>query len=192
VRKTAKLVNGLHRLESGNGAQQASNTFGQWAQMQLESATTKFFGALPHESSSLEMLHQFRIRAKALRYTIELVAPAFSTELRDSAYPIVESLQERLGKVQDLVTARSQFEEWAADDSHALLRSLLAELVQAETDQLEDCVPEFGMWWNEKRIGTLRKILPHPANDTGTEDGEIEAGITEDLQQADPQTQQAS
>jgi hypothetical protein len=101
-------------------------------------------------------------------------------------------MKKRLGKVQDLVTARHRFEKWMADKSHSLLRPLLAELVQSETDQLEDRVREFRMWWNEERVSALRKMLPYPENDRSREVGELEVATRETRQQAGPQTQRAS
>src|SRR5689334_2715664 len=89
VRKMAKLIGGINSPHKDNGAQDSTIKFGPWARTQLAHITREFFDAVPDQSSSLAALHQFRIRAKALRYAIELVAPAFPSELRDSAYPII-------------------------------------------------------------------------------------------------------
>src|SRR4051794_31709926 len=68
VRKTAKLISGIRSAHSENGESQTERTFGQWARMKLINLAATFFDALPTESSNLASLHEFRIRAKALRY----------------------------------------------------------------------------------------------------------------------------
>src|SRR4051812_18854466 len=191
VRETAKLISGIRSPHSENGKSQTQRTFGQWARTRLTKLAAKFFDALPSESSNLASLHEFRIRAKALRYAIELVASAYSAELRRSAYPLVESLQERLGEIQDLVAARCRFEDWAASGSHASLRPLLPELVQADGERLTKCLQEFQIWWNEERANTLRELLLPPDSRHLAESRNGGAATTESNHQSDLQTQRA-
>ena len=91
-------------------------SFHNWAETQLGQAAENFFAALPNQSSDLSALHQFRIRGKQLRYTLELLAPAFGPELRDEHYPIVEELQEQLGRINDCVAADAPVAALAAQD----------------------------------------------------------------------------
>ena len=72
--------------------------------------STCFFAAVPRDATDLAALHMFRIRGKELRYAMEVLAGAFSDEFRTRLYPIVESIQERLGEVNDLVTAKAKIE----------------------------------------------------------------------------------
>jgi CHAD domain-containing protein len=164
---------------------------GPWAQTQLSLIGAKFFEAVPNQTSSLASLHQFRIRAKALRYAIELVAGGFPAELRDSAYPLIESVQERLGRVQDLVTACGRFEAWAADDDYASFHPLLRELVRSEAKKLDDTVQEFHSWWDQGKVAALRRILPLDATGSSAEPSEFDGAAKETHQEADRQTQPA-
>ena len=109
----------------------------------LAKVAGQFVVAMPNESSSTAELHQFRIRAKALRYAIELVAPAFEPELRKELYPLVEELQERLGRIQDHVTAAERCHNWAANTRDEALQETLRELAEAENRGLIDAVREF-------------------------------------------------
>jgi CHAD domain-containing protein len=142
-----------------------STRFGDWAISKLSDESTNFFNAMPDTTADTAALHQLRIRAKALRYTIELVAPAFGPELRDEYYPLVEEVQERLGAVQDHVAAAAHLRAWAAgledSESHDTLRELAAE----QDKRLDEVLGEFRAWWTAERADTLRRGLmsPHQA-----------------------------
>src|SRR5262249_4994228 len=111
IRKTSKLHDGIDEPKNSDNSN-GSPTLGKWAADQLANLSDEFLGAMPDETSDVVALHQFRISAKGLRYAIELVAPAFGPELKEDLYPIVEELQEKLGSVQDHVTAKQRFENW--------------------------------------------------------------------------------
>jgi CHAD domain-containing protein len=167
VRKVSKLLAGI---ESQSGDEQAKTKFGEWAELQLSESSRSFFDALPGESSDTTALHEFRIRGKELRYTIELVVAAFGPELRDEVYPVVEKLQERLGDVQDHVTAIATLCEWANDAGSADLQASLRELAEEERESLIDAVGDFRNWWTHERVETLRTGLAHVAQtDTVTD-----------------------
>ena len=90
-------------------------SFGDWAAEQLAEMADEFFRFVPANGADTKVLHQFRIQTKAVRYAIELLAPAFGPELRDETYPIVEELQERLGKIQDCVAGAANLRKWSRD-----------------------------------------------------------------------------
>jgi CHAD domain-containing protein len=108
-----------------------------------------FIDLLPGRTDEIEALHQFRIRAKALRYAIEFLAPAFAPRLREEVYPAIAKLQERLGKITDHTAAIRIFTKWekhhpaSAEQGASLLKSELAEQV----DDLND----FREWWTTER-----------------------------------------
>jgi CHAD domain-containing protein len=166
VRKTAKLIEGVR---PSNGSPDSLTCFREWAVKQLASATAPFFNAVPDETADAAALHQFRIRAKALRYTIELVASAFGPELRDSVYPVVEEIQERLGRVQDHVTAGALLRKWADDESDTSKRELLGEVAADECNQLDAAIREFREWWTSERAEVLRNGLPSVTRESATE-----------------------
>ncbi len=153
IRRIGKL---LARIESPKCANGPPIAFRDWAVERLAASADSFFVALPDESADTIALHQFRIRAKALRYTVELVAAAFGPELRSEHYSVVEELQERLGKVQDHVTAIARLCDWAdaADDDEQ--KALLLELADDERSRLADAVIDFREWWTDERVNALR------------------------------------
>ena len=156
VRKTAKLLECIYPPDKHKSQ---PIVFRSWAAKQLNEAAQPFFDALPDEAADTKALHQFRICAKALRYTIELVAPTFGPELRDEYYPLVEELQERLGKIQDHVTASDRLCKWADDESDAATHELLRELAAEEGTRLEEELRKFRAWWTAERVEALRRGL---------------------------------
>lgn len=168
VRKTSKLLDGIRSPDMGNNSQWPIE-FGKWAARQLSNLAAPFFEAMPNETSDVAALHQFRISAKALRYAIELVAPAFGHELRDELYPIVEELQERLGRVQDHVTARQRLQKWAEGDPADSPRQMLDELAEAEGRRLTDELREFHTWWNRDGVERVRAAFPPSTSSKDTE-----------------------
>ena len=90
-------------------------TFRDWAAEQLAERRRRILRRDADGIVDTAELHQFRIRAKALRYAIELVAAAFDPELRKKLYPLVEELQERLGRFRITSTAAERCRNWATE-----------------------------------------------------------------------------
>lgn len=162
VRKTARLIESI-RPPDDIRAGSVAPTFRDWAAQQLDVVAGQFFDAVPDGTSDLAALHQFRIRAKALRYAMELLAGAFGPELRDMHYPVVEKLQERLGRINDHVAARDTFRKWAADEKCSAQKRLLCELAEDELALLADKLREFREWWTPSMAEQLSHKLAHSA-----------------------------
>jgi CHAD domain-containing protein len=120
--------------------------FGAWARARLRPIIESFFNAAPADASDVSALHRFRIRGKKLRYAMELLAGAFPPEFLEELYPVVETLQEKLGDLNDLATARTRLrrriEEADGREEATRLRHLLAE----ERARLETARREFLTW----------------------------------------------
>src|SRR5262249_42440970 len=75
--------------------------------------------------TDVEALHAFRIQGKQVRYAMEIFAGAFDADFRLELYPLVVSLQDRLGAINDHVTAAAYFSRWGAKcDSSAIRQAL--------------------------------------------------------------------
>ncbi len=165
IRKTAALLQSVDSQESDDNGE-APALFRDWAAKQFAQVADKFAAAMPNELSDTAALHQFRIRAKALRYAIELVASAFGSELRKEFYPIVAELQERLGNVQDHVAAIERCRAWAAATRNEALHETLRELAEAEHRGLTDSIREFHAWWTDERVAQVSILLEFPSRIT--------------------------
>ncbi len=76
-------------------------TVAVWAFPRVAEVAEAFFAADPGPGAAPDPLHRFRIRAKALRYAMELVGRAWPGALRDPCYAEVEWVQETLGALND-------------------------------------------------------------------------------------------
>ncbi len=145
------------RARGEDNAGPAIDRFGDWARSRLRPMVERFFASIPDAQADEAALHQFRIRGKELRYAIEILAGAFADELRTQLYPAIEELQDRLGAINDLATARARLlrkiEE--TDDAKAVAgwRKLLVE----EETHLEESRLEFEAWFTPLMIQDLRE-----------------------------------
>jgi CHAD domain-containing protein len=162
VRKTARLIHSV-RLPQDAQAVNSMQTFRAWAAEKLADVAGQFFDAVPVATADMEALHRFRIQAKSLRYAMELLASAFGPELREIQYPVVEELQERLGRINDHVAARDCLRKWAADDKFSAQQCLLCELAEDELVLLADELSEFREWWTPSIAEQLSHKLAHSA-----------------------------
>jgi CHAD domain-containing protein len=158
LRRTADLLEAI--AQKGKRCSSAGCTkFRDWAAQQLSADAEQFLASVPDAAGDMGALHQFRIRAKAIRYSIELLASAFDSELRDSHYRTIEELQERLGQINDHVTARERLRDWAADVREDELQDLFCALAEEEVAQLTSELAAWREWWTADRVDTLRRGL---------------------------------
>jgi CHAD domain-containing protein len=157
-RKIGKLLGSVTpRGEVGRADRQ--RTFRDWAVQQLRTTAERFFAAVPSDDSDRAALHQFRIRGKALRYAVELLAPAFGPELRELHYPVIEELQEQLGQINDYVAGAERLRHWCDSAGDPERVALLREFIELEQAQLEEMLDQFRQWWTSERVETLRQGL---------------------------------
>ena len=158
-----KLLSGIKPCCNKRSCEECA-PFQKWARKQLDELAGEFFDGLPASDDEPSELHQFRIRAKALRYAIELLASAFDDELRYEHYPVVEELQERLGGINDHATATERLNEWSESADDAVMRRKYRDLAQEESQRLKNELRAFREWWTPERVASLRRGL---ASDTG-------------------------
>jgi CHAD domain-containing protein len=156
-RKMYGLLTGVRPRGKRQKTQDVS--FHNWAETQLAQAADNFFAALPNQNSDLSALHQFRIRGKQLRYTLELLASAFGPELREEQYPIVQRLQELLGQINDCVSADARLRRWHRKSDSPTDQELLVKLIDRQRAQLDEAIVEYRAWWTPERTENLRQGL---------------------------------
>ena len=133
--------------------------FGPWAQCQIQPVLDQFFATAAGDMTQVEAMHRFRIAGKKLRYAIELLAPAFAEGLRTQAYPFIQDLQEKLGKINDLASARMRMKRWLELADGAGETAYLQETLEQEERRLEERRSEFLAWWNGGRQADLHQLL---------------------------------
>jgi CHAD domain-containing protein len=143
----------------GRVAKTQDVSFRNWAEMRLGQAAERFFAAIPNQNSDLSALHKFRIRGKQLRYALELLAPAFGPDLRELHYPVVQELQELLGRINDCVAGDARLRRWRRKTESSAEQELLGKLIERRRLQLDEAVAQYRAWWTTERAETLRQGL---------------------------------
>jgi CHAD domain-containing protein len=156
-RRTGELLHDIR--PRGRVAKTQDVSFRNWADIRLGQAAENFFAALPSQGIDLSALHQFRIRGKRLRYTLELLAPAFGAELRDQHYPVVQELQEQLGRINDCVAADVRLRRWRRKAESPAVQEILGTLIERQRLQLDEAIAQYRAWWTPERADALRQGL---------------------------------
>jgi CHAD domain-containing protein len=120
-----------------------------------------YFAAAGAELHDTEALHAFRIQSKAVRYEMEIFAGAFDDSFRQALYPLVADLQERLGRVNDHVTAQRFLSTWRTEAQAEAVQQALDAGIQLEQQALETAQQEFLTWWTPQRRDDLRSQFTH-------------------------------
>lgn len=129
------------------------------ARQSLKNLLTNFLRASEGDFDDYAALHEFRIAGKQLRYAMEVFAAAFPRAFRQRLYPIVETLQELLGDVNDHATAIARLGKWVKKSRDDELTSALKKLLAAERRALDRSRRKFLAWWTRARANSLRDGL---------------------------------
>jgi CHAD domain-containing protein len=153
-RRAKKLLKRIRWRECG--AARCEPSFAVAASQFLGDAVDSFFAAGACDPHDAAAVHRFRIIGKQLRYSMEVFAGAFDAQFRDSLYPLIEEVQEKLGEMNDHVTAIERFTAWQREWNDPRLDQPLAELLAAEQAALEQSRARVFAWWTHQRATELR------------------------------------
>jgi CHAD domain-containing protein len=135
ARRIRKLLDRVASRGDDQGPE--AQRFGDWARQRLRDVVERFFAAVPVGVADAAALHHFRIRGKELRYVMELLAVVFPDQLRTELYPVIEAMQDRLGEINDLVTAQARLREKIEQSTKPAEASDWRRLLAAEEAQLD-------------------------------------------------------
>ncbi len=125
----------------------------------LQAAAQPLFQLASIPQPAITQLHELRIAGKRLRYSIELFHGVFPPEMRGEVYPVVEELQERLGRLNDHATAQVMFQSWLADLPPGQRAANLAQRIIAEHDAVVEASRDFLDWWTLQKSTSLQSSL---------------------------------
>jgi CHAD domain-containing protein len=130
---------------------------GRGAPLLLAPTVKKFFNAVEDCMGSDERLHAIRLRAKKLRYTMEIVATALDPSFRRRLYSRVTMLQDLLGAINDRSTARRLLDELRAEVPDAERQAFFAGFSLAEEDASYDLIASFRATCTPAAIARLQR-----------------------------------
>ncbi len=151
-KRVARRVKGLlKRLHRNDATDTCDNRFGCVARMALGSVVGPYLAAAAAELDDAAAMHAFRIQSKQVRYAMEIFGGAFDDDFRKELYPLVVTLQDRLGAINDHVTAQTYFAAWHAEADSCAVRASLEMGIDCEQQALEASRREFLDWWSPGR-----------------------------------------
>ena len=151
--KIGKLVQEIESQCHGKGKRR----FGRQAPQYLVPVVKKFFKAAESDLATDASLHALRLRAKKLRYTMEIVAVAFDSGFRKNLYPQVTRYQDLLGTVNDHATAKSLFQDWRSKSEDLEQKAFLDGLLLSEERATKDLRAAFRATWTRQVVSGLKR-----------------------------------
>lgn len=136
-------------------AMNAEGTFGENASLMLLTRFAEMY-ALSHGIEDVErvqQLHDMRIAAKRLRYTMEIFQPCFAGECGreyKNVYDKVKSIQEQIGDIHDCDVRGPAISRFLEDhvNRRPEIRVGLERLVERESAQRDRMYTEFIAYWS--------------------------------------------
>jgi CHAD domain-containing protein len=156
-RRVRKFVKRVHLRGPQEPA--CDDTLACLARVALSRLVGPFLAAADAEMATAEALHAFRIQSKQLRYAMEIFAGAFDADFRGQLYPIVEALQDRLGAINDHVTAQTYLAAWRDETDSCAVHQAFDVAGQHEQRAYESARGEFLAWWTPERRAELRHLF---------------------------------
>jgi CHAD domain-containing protein len=150
-KRVAKLVKRV-RLRGKEQKNGDIPQFGEWAAGQFRPVLEAFYESAKGDLADVDAQHQFRIAGKQVRYAMELLSGAFPPRLQDDVNPLLATLQDKLGDVNDHATALTRISGWIEDDRSAKESSYLQRILEDEQRRLEQSQNEFFAWWTSERM----------------------------------------
>jgi len=125
-------------------------------------------------------LHNMRIAAKRLRYTMEIFAPSFPSSEYEQIYNWIKNVQERIGEIHDADVRRPLLQTFL--DAHSSekpeIRIGLEKLIQRQTAEREKLYNGFINYWRElQRKELKRKFLTVLAGIPTADASEVEETV---------------
>lgn len=137
--------------------------FSIWVRPEIRKLVVTFFAASPAKNAAVKDLHKFRILGKELRYAIEISEKAFDAVRRKKVLQRMASIQEALGKINDLASENKYFTAWMQEPENIPIAPFLRERIAENKLEIagmkaafeKQCTPAFLL----KFRGEIEKML---------------------------------
>jgi CHAD domain-containing protein len=134
-------------------------TLGDYARRRFGPLVDHFFTAADRRLRDADEIHQVRIEAKKLRYTVEIFAGVFPAATLARCQDSLERLQETLGEFTDHAAAADRFRRWSRDESMRSDRDTLAAFRRREDALADEARKAFAAWWSRARRRALKRTF---------------------------------
>jgi CHAD domain-containing protein len=163
-RLIAETLAAVREPESGK-----PTTLGKLARPWMAGLLSELHAAASDDLTAFEHLHQVRILGKRLRYGMEIFAGCFGTSFRERDYPMIEEMQDILGRANDshvagqrLTTLRELLRETRAEEWKRF-RSGIEGLLRYHQRRLPVQRKLFVKWWAKWQESPLYREMTAPS-----------------------------
>ena len=134
------------------------------APLMLHTRLEELYQFAPYISDPAKVteLHNMRIAAKRLRYTLEIFAPCFTGKEFDKLYAQAKSIQEQIGEIHDRDVRGPLLQEFldARAESRPEIRPGLERLIQSQQSERAKLYRLYIAYWNKlQKQGFKRQFL---------------------------------
>lgn len=166
-------------------ARRAAYTLGQLAEQELPGLVEAVRQTDAADLDDIERLHELRIRAKRLRYALEILVDCLPPDFRQELYPRFERMQDMLGEINDLSEIIELIDGFARERTVGSAASQVDDApdaagLQRAADEyrvaLRERREEFTRWWSGPDAAHLFAELERMIRRAGRGSHEAEAG----------------
>jgi CHAD domain-containing protein len=125
----------------------------------VQTAIDRFSVDGPAAFETAAELHQLRIAAKRLRYTLETLLDLHAIPRREEVGRLLDEqkqIQDRLGKINDHAVSQRRLIDWAEEAPRETLRKSFVQMADEESTQAAERTADFLRWWSEDRQQSFR------------------------------------
>jgi CHAD domain-containing protein len=170
-RRRKRLQRRLTRLvgTANLGSAAASGSSAECVLTLLRPCMESFRAAGARDLTDITALHHFRLRAKRLRYTLELLSNALDVDVASSLQLLLKDLQEQLGQINDFASASEILDDVARASTDPVLKSQAERCVEQDRRSLQAGKAAFLQWWtahgNARSQAALDRVLAGLSHD---------------------------
>ncbi len=151
-----------------------------WAAAAIRPVLDRFVARSSVDLTDAKSVHQLRIAAKQVRYSLEVIGGAVGPS-GDNARPVLRELHRRLGEVNDRSEAHALMVHWREISESAGLREVFSQLAAFERWSGSYAHDQFLAWWTPGRRLDLHQRLNAVLEEIGETDPLASAGDSETL-----------
>lgn len=134
-------------------------TLGVFARERLNDQAKRFFKLAHSNLNKVHQLHRFRIQAKELRYTIELLRDVLPKEIQSDVYPLICKSQDILGELNDHSIASQRLLRMSKKEKRPRASKKLKRLYREERRKVKATRVMFRSWWTPTFVAEFQEDL---------------------------------
>ncbi len=151
-RRSDRLIDSIEWRGNGDEPDLAS-----MARAHLAPAAASFVTQARADFTSIDQLHELRLRGKRLRYAVELFGASLHEAAAQKLDRRLRKTQRRLGRLNDHATSSALLRSWTETDDAETL-DLLEALAVREEKRTGKAQRDFLSWWSSGRVDKVEAL----------------------------------